>query len=789
VLGEIEALGKEVGDVDVARRVKEDIYKKLFESGQLEIYFPLVREGRYKLTYSKKNPTNPRDAFIVEMYESETERDDAFERVKKDSEYEKAHVSDGDLTIADYQTAPPTSFVFQLVEKLSKLKDAKGNRVPPEAIQEVMRLFVNTLPETSFAKQLQPRQGTPGFIQDSMYALRTKGFDLAVQTQKLQAAADIRAVENKIFKLEIPNTINRKVFNNIRDELMSRGKFARQGAENKSVEDIGRRLNQLAFVYTIGFNASSAIVNLSQVPLFVMPYLGAKYGYSKTLKAVLSAGGLTLNAKNSLRDFYDIDQDGNIKVKDDKDMPNEMKKLFSGEKGVSIDMRQRLTDLMPLIKAGALRGQLVSQGYLAESVGLDEAKRAKTSRTLSGNIADKATGLAAIMFNHAEKFNRQNTMIASYELHLDRLRNDKKVTLSETEMQQEAVEAAIRMTQEANGGAYLETGPSLQRSGLGRVALMYKSYGLQMYASMIKQFNRAIRGATKEERKEARRILYGIHGTALLFAGIQGIPVYGMTKVLFEVLLPEALGGFGEDEIDFDTMVRTAVGEGWYKGGITAATGLDVASRTALTGLLFQQNKFNPDASFEEDLFFYFGGPAFSTITRLLRGGNDLVGGEIQRGIENIMPTAFSNISKGLFRYRQDGGVYSRRGDLIYDPSALERISISLGIQPLGLTQTRDQTQILKRIDKKVNETRNDLHRAYYIALRLNDLQESRRVFEKMMEFNKKHPDAAITPQTIERSLKKHTQTSGDMFKGVSLSPTYREPLLEIANSFTDLSK
>ena len=40
---------------------------------------------------------------------------------------------------------------------------------------------------------------------------------------------------------------------------------------------------------------------------------------------------------------------------------------------------------------------------------------------------------------------------------------------------------AIFDTQRTNGGTFLETAPSIARENVGRVALMYKNYGLQMY--------------------------------------------------------------------------------------------------------------------------------------------------------------------------------------------------------------------------------------------------------------------------------------------------------------------
>jgi hypothetical protein len=769
VLKEIDALGTEAGDPEIAKKVQKDIYNKLFETNTLEVYFPLVREGNFKLSYAVKNAPDTRSEYIVEMFETRAERDAVLKEVEADPLYENVNPSQGDMTIEDYQSAPPTSFVFDVVNKLSSIKDKDGNKVPAQAIEEVMRLFVATLPETSFAKSLQKRKGTPGYKEDSMHALRTKGYDIAVQSQKLGAASNIRAVEKEIADQQQPEGVSERAFEDTKAELLSRAQFARQGAKNKSIEDVGRRLNQFAFIYTIGFNVSSALVNLSQIPLFVMPYLGGKYGYAETMTAIKQAGSLTMNAKNSLRDFYNIDLDGNISIKPDPKMSDAMK--------------QELTNIMPLVKHASERGQLISQGYIAESMGLDEASRAKRNKLSVGNLADYASGISAYMFNHAEKFNRQNTMVAAYNLHMKKLQDDPNVTMSLAEMQEAAAAEAIYMTQEANGGAYLETGPSLARESLGRVALMYKSYGLQMYYSMLKQAKRSFdRDLSPEERKEARRILVGIHGSAMFFSGVSGLPLYGAIRLLFDAFLED-------DEEDFDTIVRTNIKEGWFKGPLVAATGMDTASRTALTGLLIQENKYNPSASLEENLGFYLGGPALSTVKRIQRGVQDLGNGQIERGVENLMPTAVANAYKGLVRYPRDEGVKSRRNDVIYgDMSGADYLFKTIGISSLGETQTGDKTRVMKKIDKAVNNTRTKLSRDYYIALRENDLERLNQVLKEMGKFNQKHPAAYITPDTLKRSLKQHMRTSGGMYHGVTLSPTYRGPLLELAAAFQDLT-
>ena len=282
------------------------------------------------------------------------------------------------------------------------------------------------------------------------------------------------------------------------------------------------------------------------------------------------------------------------------------------------------------------------------------------------------------------------------------------------------------------------------------------------------------------ERKAAWKQLIGLHGTAMLFAGVQGLPLYGAVRLITNLFFLD------DEEDDFDTIVRKHIGEGWYKGGITAATGLDVSTRVALTGLLLQQNRYNNDPSLEESLGFYLGGPALSVAKRLGRGVNDLYNGETERGIENLLPAGVANAYKSSFgRYQQDGGAFTRRQDPIYDDiSAGEQLFWALGVAPKEYTLRQDKAMIGKRIDTAVNKKRSDLLKKYYVASRMYDSAEMLDISTKMMDFSLRHPDAAIDRDTIERSMKKHATSSEQMYNGVSFSSLYGDTIRMMLGEF-----
>jgi len=782
VLKQIDEL---VQNPDDAAKLKRDIFAKLFDSSTLDVYFPLMRDGDYVLRYEVKNPKSSREASVVQTFTTAAERDDAAKMYKANKDYKNVEFVE-EITADTFKgTGTDPSFAYDTLSILDK------NKVPQEVKDQVLKLFINSLPETSFAKSLQKRKGTPGYMQDSVYALKTKGYTLASQTAKLKYGALLRQYEKDLEAFERLDVAEAKsivgkgaerltaAFGDVKAELKDRARFARVGAKNGDVEAIARRLNQTAFIYTIGFNASSALVNLSQIPLLVAPFLGGKHGYTKTYSALKAAYGNTLlggkrgGGTNSILDFYDISDKGNFTLKKGLKLPE----------GKEVELR----NMEALVQTASKRG-LLGQGFLAEAMGLNESSRIKKGSKV-GNALDNASVLSAWLFNHAEQLNRQVTLMASFNLALDSVTKGKPNSASAAQIE-EAVQQAIYDTQQTNGGTFLETAPSIAREGVGRVAFMYKNYGLQMYYTMLKTAKTAMdsdKGALfgKEgspERKAAVKQLIGMHGSALFFAGVQGLPLYGAVKLIANLFFLD------EEEEDFDTLVRQYMGEGWYKGAITELAGVDVASRMALTGLLIQENRFNNDPSLEETIGFYVGGPALSVANRLYRGGSDLFSseGDTQRGIENIMPAGVANAYKSTFgRYAQQGGIYTRRSDPIYDDmTGGELVAQALGFPPTEYTFRQEQNSVTKRIDIAVGKRRSALHKKLYIAQRMGDFDAEMKIYDEIDKFNARHPEAEINAKSIERSLKQHAKTSSEMYNGVTLSPLYRDALEMIRDSY-----
>tara|TARA_R110002096_G_scaffold193767_1_gene375638 strand:- start:74 stop:1039 length:966 start_codon:yes stop_codon:yes gene_type:complete len=316
---------------------------------------------------------------------------------------------------------------------------------------------------------------------------------------------------------------------------------------------------------------------------------------------------------------------------------------------------------------------------------------------------------------------------------------------------------------------------------------MYKSYGLSMYYAMFKSMNMAWKNKSaiykgdaqsKELLNTALQQAFGVHLSALFFAGVQGIPLYGAASMIADMFLDD-------DEDDADTIVRKQVGEGWYKGAVTKFTGADIASRVALTGLLLQDNRFNKDPSLEENIGKYFGGPALSVVNRIYRGVAETLEAktsrEYRRAAESLIPAGISNFTKATGRYSEEG-IATRRADPIYDDmTGGEIFAQSLGFPPAEYTLRQEQNARNKGIEVAVVEEKSKLTTKYYVSVYRGDYGRASEILGEMQEFNKRHPSVAISNETINKSIKSHLSTTARMHNGVVVNPAL-QAAIEMSN-------
>jgi len=743
----LDRIDASVTDKEDAKNLKTEIYKRLATKGKIEPYFPLTRSGDYRLAYDGKGRDGNVEHF-VEHYETSVERELAIKELEKEGKAKNIQRFKGGGA-QTYKNAPPTSFVN------SVLRTLEVNKVNSEVTDEIMRMFLDTLPESSFAQAFRKRKNTPGFSFDATSAFYKRSMGMSHQLANFEYGA-------KMYKLcdEIEEHVKTK--NNTEQARLMADELKNhiQTLVKPDIPSWSKAVTSAAFGWTLGFNVSSAIVNMSQVPLVMMPYLGGKYGYAETTKAIGSAtrlflgSGLKRNAKMAVPTA-----DGKSKI--------ELSAGFSLDnydfdaKGVPEDVK-RLKELSQVAE---------NYGLLSRSMTSDILEMDKNS-----NVLDRVNAWSGFIFHHGERMNRQISLIASYELELKRMEKaGKKI---DSAARTEAAKYAVQTAELMNGGASAGSAPLLAKSGIGKVLFMYKRYGATMYYMMFKTAREAMKSEDKEVRAAAMRQIAGIYASAGLMAGVQGLPMFGIMAAMYNLFK-------GDDDDDAETAARKWLGEGMFNGAVNYFTDLAVANRIGLSDLLISNTGYKEQDNVLLAAMQLMGGPAFGMADRIQQGVKLIMDGDTERGLERMLPAGIANILKGI-RFATEGANTLRGDPIVGDISAWNAGAQMFGFAPAEYTRQLEITAHEKTKDRRATQNRTKVLRDYYVASRNGDSDGMSDAIDDMMKFNKAHPGFAITAKTIQNSMVQHRKTSQEMFHGVTLSKGMRAELLQDAAEFDE---
>ena len=753
---------------DEKAAVKREIYARLAERGHIAPYFPLTRNGNFWLSYTAPGRDGKPETY-VSAFETERERErfvKALENGKTKEQVEEINVQRfSQLAELNYRNTPSSSFVN------SVLKVMDANRVPTEAREQVLRLFLQTLPESSFAQAFQKRKGTLGFNKDAVRAFREKANSMSRQMSNMKYAAKLTELRDQL-RAEVKaagegegtkdNQLHAQYFR----ELDERIKFAISPTTNKATQ----LLTSIGFNYLLGFNVSSAVVNLTQVPLILLPYLGGKYGFNESQRAIQDAYRLYSRSGFERKVTLLPKEDGKTITAKENAMPS--LDNFDFDKAKDKDIKR----LETLSKVAAEAGQL-NRSMFYDVLEVDGGK--SPMRTLNA-----ASGF---MFHHGERMNRQVSMIAAYNLELDRL-NKKGAkledgtladTLSANDKEVYAANQAIYMAEMTNGGTSAASAPRIAQGSIGKVLFMFKRYGVSMYYMMFKMTKEALQKQDPVVRKAAMKQLAGIYGTAAVFSGLQGLPLFGMLAMIYNMFADE-------DDEDFGTVVRAGTNELAYKGLINYMTNLDIASRVGLSDLIFRENKMSSgSASLADTIAEMIGGPVYGIATKIQRGTNMIGDGEVQRGIETMIPTGLGNVMRGI-RLGTEGANTLRGDPIVGDVNAWNAFAQMFGFAPADYTKQLEINARIKGADKYVNETATKLRRQYNTAMRTYDIDGMQDVREKLEKLYAKHPSLGNLDTSLSKSKASYDRQTQLMYHGITISPKLRNEMLELAADLED---
>ena len=720
--------------------------KKLFdERGIIEPYFPLTRRGDYWLSYNMvvNNPdgTPKSNEQYIEAFETKIARERAIADLQEMADTDK-NIKLSDVNEfrkgekINYSNAPSSSFMGRVLDVLD------ANNVGQESREAIMELYLNALPENSFAQSFRNRKDTLGFDKDAVRAFSNKTYGITRQLANVEYGAKFQQLGNDISKYVRKLTGDKEQAQMYEREFAKRIKFVL----HPEIAEWSKLSTSIGFNALLGFNLSSAIVNITQIPLVTLPYLGGKYGYSETMKALGEA--TRLFTASGFKDKARVDILG---VKSD---------VAAGPSMANYDWSDP-SKLPPNIrKYAALVEKALDYGQLNRSQIFDILAVDKTD-----SVGNKVNAMSGFMFHHGERMNREITLATAYDLELQRMKSNptkEEAVMNTAQQQERAAENAINITELTNGSASASAAPSLAQGNIGRILFMFKRYGVSMYYMLFKTAMETVKGQDSKTRAAALRQVAGIYGSSALLAGLKGVPMFGIAAMIWNMLKDD-------DDDDFETQVRKWTNETVYSGALNGLTNLEFASRIGLSDLIFRDQKAPETQTVLLTALETLGGPVYGVGKKFERGVTLIGEGHIERGVEQMLPSAIGNLLKGV-RFGVEGATTLRGDPIVGDINAWNAGAQMLGFAPAHYIAQQEINASAKGFERAVIKQQKSLMLNYYMAARQGDTESVQDITQKMGEFNKKHPTMAISGDSLRKSMQGHAKDSAQKYHGLTFN-------------------
>jgi hypothetical protein len=745
-------------------RLRELLQK---DSGIITPYFPLQRKGNYRLAYTAPDPDTGQPELFVEYYPTLRKAQQARDMV--------SGVGGTDVEITEsskpmnFDRAPSTSFVRNVLETVQLQRaNFKTDEEYKMAMQAMVDLALDAMPERSFMQNFRRRKGIRGFIGDTTPTgiggqvfdahtmLKEKGRDLNRQLVQMRSAAEIEGFRRQLADPEAGYLTNPETAM-IAQKLDQIAKFA----ASPNVPRWSQVATSTGFAMTMGLNISSALITFFDVAMSAMPILAGKHGISNVTRAYSTASKALLGAPTKRMVM--------VTGPDGQPVEQEVDMGYAG-KTIANYTPEQLRERFGNLRMDILVEKGLDQAQFNQSITQENLEIGRDP----GSAVETMNRMSSFMFHHSERFNRETTLVSAYMLEVQKLQKEKG-QLSDADYEQ-AAQSAIDDTEFSLGATAAAGRPIIAQTGIGNILFLFKRFAISKYYMMLKLAQEAAKGD-----KVARAGLRNFLVMTGLMSGLGGMPLMGAFGALFNMLRDD-------DEDDFESELRKLVGEGIYGGLANEILGIDVANRISMNSLLYRAPIVEKDQSALWTLAEQLGGPVLGVGLQWERGIKDIADGEVRRGIESLAPAAIRNGLKSI-RFAGEGAT-TRRGDPITeDINPYNIVMQAAGFAPQGYIQALEFNKNNRRRQEAINSRRGKLLRRRNIALREGDIDEVRRIDQQIQKFNEGLPEGAeksrITADTKKRSQASFGRTTEKMRGGMTYTPFMERSLQEYDQGFS----
>jgi hypothetical protein len=339
--------------------------------------------------------------------------------------------------------------------------------------------------------------------------------------------------------------------------------------------------------------------------------------------------------------------------------------------------------------------------------------------------------------------------------------------------------------------------PRYMRGALGRVALQFFTYQLNVGSFIARNFIGMVKPLPGETRVECMRAFstlmattFSLGGTSALFGGPIVLGLISAIMKLFK----------GEDEPDelkdidlyehFKIFLHEQLGDVVVggkplskivdQGPLNAFTGLDVSSRISVSNILTPPEVRAARTSREGVLNYaqLYGGANLQAVLSLADGVDLLIKGEHYRGFEKLMPWAALRNKMTAARQKMEGEKSLKLGDDVVEAELFymgELVGQAVGLRPVLLSDVTAANRKAYEIITKVVDQRAKLLDGIDRADRKDDLDASIAAREAKDKFNTKYggqfPKLVISNEDVQSFKQSRNEARKTSWGGFQYTP------------------
>lgn len=578
------------------------------------------------------------------------------------------------------------------------------------------------------------RRGVLGFSKDLVLALRDYNTSTSNYLGRLKY---LPAMEKQIELIEDYINVNRNAGGRGHETMARQAALAEMVQRVHNTEDFFAG-NWVSRVTTLSYLAhlmspAFSLINSMQVGMVTMPYLIGQHPLGRTLRELRRAYA----AVGGLREFGQGLVDTGIAFKEIKTGPSSRAAPHSAVRILDRVKTQPDADLL----TRALN-KAIDFGLVDNDAG-QEIERSEIGKRGADIYLNRVAGLARALPQHIEAINRTVTIVAAARL-------AKQAGKSDAEAIQAAVDAV-----EATQGDYSVRGTArMFHSKPARVMLQFKKYPQMMGHLIARNIKQSFKGASPEERKQARKMLAALGLTTAAMAGAAGLP-WELGRAL--VMTAWALG-LAEDwdqyEANVQRILQGVIGDKPAEVvmyGAPRAVGIDISNRVGLESMFLFGNPKDAKANdVKAWLFDTIAGAPGGVVSDGLKAIAAGVAGEHGDMAKSLpFPKVVKDTLKAMQGYSE--GKVSKTGKPLAKPLTLgEAATKAFGLRPASEARQFEA-------GGSGREQKEERGRAAEAAALKNAWVKAApgaardRQWKKIQDWNKSHPDNRVTMSDLRR--------------------------------------